>query len=212
MTPLIRSVQVGRVQTFTAADGTVWTSAYRKMPVDQPVWLSALGLEGDEQQHKKVHGGPFRAVLSYSAEHYLRWQQELGLSLPYGAFGENFTISGLDEDSVCLGDVYQVGDEVCLEVAQPRRPCNQINLYWGRDDLQALVSKTLRTGWYARVLQEGRVCADMSVRLLSRPYPEWTIRAAHETYDERKHKPKRAHALAQCEALETSWRERLAQA
>jgi len=212
MSPRLLSVQVGRIQTHTTSDGTSWTSAYHKTSVDQPIWVGALGLQGDEQHHKKVHGGPFRAVLSYSAEHYPRWQEELGLSLPRGAFGENFTIEGLDEDSVCLGDIYQVGEQVRLEVAQPRRPCNQINQRWERDDLQALVGKTLRTGWYARVLQEGYVQADTPLSLLARPYPQCSIRAAHMAYDGRKHQPERAHHLAQCEALETEWRERLAQA
>lgn len=210
--PILQSIQVGAIQSYPQADGEPWKTAYYKSPVAGAVHLGTLTLDGDDQQHKKVHGGVHRASLGYSAEHYALWREELGMELPYGAFAENFTISGLDEDSVCLGDIYQIGETVRVQVSQPRRPCNQINQRWGRPDLQKRVGESLRTGWYMRTLQEGLVKAGMSLRLLERPYPQWTIRVVHGIYDGMKRDPHSAHTLAQCEALEPSWREKLAKA
>lgn len=206
----ILSIQVGKVQTHTLPDGEQWTTAYHKAPVDGAIHLGLLGLTGDEQHHKKFHGGIYRAILGYSAEHYPLWQEEFEVALPYGAFGENFTISGHNEDTVCIGDVYAVGDTVRLKVTQPRRPCNQIDQWLQRDGLRAHTAKTLRTGWYMRVLVEGTVQAGMPIVRLENPYPQWTIRKAHQAYDNRAKDPETAMRLSACEALEPEWRRILA--
>ncbi len=204
------SIQVGKVQTHTLPNGEQWTTAYHKTPVLGAVRLDVFGLEGDAQHHTSVHGGIYRAVLGYSAEHYPAWREQFALELPFGAFGENFTISAQDEDTVCLGDVYSVGDHVRLQVSQPRRPCSQIDEWWRRDGMRAEVAKTLRTGWYMRVLVEGVVEAGMSITLLERPYPQWTIRKAHQAYDNRAKDPATAMRLSACAALEPEWRRKLA--
>src|SRR5258707_6235383 len=88
-----------------------WRSGIFKQPISGSVQLNALNLEGDGQADLKNHGGPFRAVLAYSAEHYPVWRTELNMpDLPYGAFGENFTISGLDENTVSIGDIFAISD------------------------------------------------------------------------------------------------------
>lgn len=203
------SIQVGKPQTHPHfSDSTKqWTSGIFKSPILGDVWVGALNIEGDGQFHTKVHGGPYRAVLGYSAEHYPRWERDYGRSFPFGAFGENFTISQMDEDTVCLGDIYQVGDVVRLQVAQPRMPCDQIDKRWGIAGLSDRVRETGRGGWYMRVLQEGYVHAGMTVQLLERPHPQWTIRYVIALRDNRQRDKAVARALAECDALEPSWRQ-----
>ena len=202
------SINVGKVQTYD----NDWTTAFFKYPVEGKVWVSELCVEGDEQHHKKYHGGKFRPILAYSAEHYPKWHDELSVEFPYGGFAENFTISGLDENNICLGDVFQVGDTLKIQVSQPRLPCDQISMRWKMPEITKHVKKSGRTGWYMSVIEEGYAEAGKSLELLERPYPEWTIETVHDIYQKRSRKPQQALALSECEALETGWRKRLKKA
>src|SRR5438270_8268217 len=115
ITPILVSIQVGRPRTRGDKSSTdsmrrQWRSAIFKEAVLGPVWLGKTNLVGDKQADRRFHGGPDKAVLAYSADHYPLWSADLGiLDLPYGAFGENFTISGLSEATVRLGDIYAIG-------------------------------------------------------------------------------------------------------
>ena len=209
--PRLLSIQTGCIQTHMLPNGEPWTTAYVKTPVKGPVALNALGLEGDEQQHKRFHGGEHRALLLYSAEHYTRWRQELGKDLPYGSFGENLAVTGLgDESQICLGDLYQIGDTVRVQVSQPRQPCDQIYKHLRIRGIQQRVAETQRTGWYVRVLTEGTLEAGQTITLLERPYPTWTIKRAQDVKDNRKFRREEALELAALPVLEPGWRERLA--
>ncbi|MCL6626636.1 MOSC domain-containing protein [Alicyclobacillus shizuokensis] len=151
-----------------------WESGFAKAPVNRPLWLGREQLEGDGQADRKNHGGPDKAVLAYAASHYDLWRQELGRALPYGSFAENFTVDGLDEHAVCIGDVYLVGTAE-VEVAQPRVPCWKIERYWGLPGLTERVRSSGRSGWYLRVRKPGWIQAGQAVHLLQRPYLEWTV-------------------------------------
>ena len=152
-----------------------WRTGIFKHPVAQPRWLARTNLEGDGQADIQVHGGPDKAVLAYPGDHYPAWQGELNLpQFGPGAFGENLTLSGLDEWTVSLGDTFRVGDAV-IEISQPRGPCWKLARRWSLPDLPARVLKSGRTGWYFRVLEEGMVGPRAEVRPLERPAPEWTI-------------------------------------
>jgi MOSC domain-containing protein YiiM len=141
------------------------------------------------------------AVLCYAFDHYARWREELGLSeMAPGGFAENFTLAGQDERTVCIGDVYGVGEAV-VQVSQPRGPCINISRAWERPDLLGRVEETGRHGWYLRVLQEGRVEAGLELRLLDRQYPGWSVRRAADIYRWRKREKAAAAELARCEAL-----------
>ena len=147
-------------------------------------------------------------MLAYAAGHYPGWRSELYLEIPYGAFGENFTIAGLDESSVCLGDVYAIGRAV-VQVSQPRIPCWKIARRWQVKDLSARVQRSGRTGWYLRVLQEGEVTAGDEVVLKERPHPEWTIVRANAALYTRPAVEAEVRALAMCPALAASLRDAL---
>ena len=178
------SVQVGRSRMLTSpafAKRPRWRSAFFKSPVLGPVRVLREGLEGDQQGDRRVHGGPEQALLAYSADHYPYWRAELGgEEMSGGGFGENLTVAGQDEGSVCIGDVFAVGSAV-VQVSHPRGPCYKIGYRWARPDLLKLVEASGRHGWYLRVLQEGIVEAGVPVELVERPYPGWTVRGVART-------------------------------
>lgn len=203
------SVQVGKVQKLEHNQQD-WVTGYMKKPVEGAVHVGTIHIDGDEQHHTKFHGGEHRVVLMYSAEHYVMWEKELKRDLPYGSFAENFTVTGLNEDTVCIGDSYQIGDTVQVQVAQPRQPCNQIYKALGIRGIVKKIQGSNRSGWYCRVLQTGDVEAGMAITLLDRPHPEWTIARTHDVMSNRTEQAQDAHLLANIAELEPSWRKKLA--
>jgi MOSC domain-containing protein YiiM len=155
-----------------------------------------------------VHGGPDKAVCVYSADHFPEWSRVLAESdVGAGAFGENFSVSHMDEDSVCVGDVYAIGTAV-VQVSQPRSPCWKLAARWNRPDLPRLVLKSGRTGWYFRVLQRGVVTTGEELSLSNRPCGEWSIARVNQvSYATGRHKDAAARrALAACAPLARNWR------
>ena len=186
-----------------------WTTGFFKEPVTDPKQVTTLGIEGDAQGDLVNHGGPDKAINAYPSEHYTLWQHTLHLTLPAGAFGENFTTTGLTESQICVGDVFQCGD-IRLQVSQPRQPCWKLARRWRIKDLAAQVERTGHTGWYFRVLRGGTVQTGMKLELVHRTAPEWTITAANEVMHHRKQDTAAALALSQCPGLSASWQASLA--
>ena len=209
--PQLLSIQVGLPAEHgaDAISNKSWQSGIFKFPVTGRIHLDSTNLAGDGQDDLKNHGGPYRAVLAYNAAHYDIWREELNLpDLPYGAFGENFTVSGLDEETICIGDIYAIG-EVQLEVAQPRMPCWKLARRWGIKDLTARVDVKAWGGWYHRVLQEGEVEAGLPITLIARPYPKFTISYIYKLMNDRIESPDAMEdmaALADVAALSPGWR------
>ncbi|HVD00161.1 MAG TPA: MOSC domain-containing protein [Candidatus Dormibacteraeota bacterium] len=186
-----------------------WHSAFFKEPVAGPVRLGRTNLDGDRQADPRVHGGPDMAVLAYSAEHYPLWREELGIAqIGPGGFAENFTISGQDELTVSIGDVYRVGGAL-VQVSQPRGPCYKISYRWKRPDLLGRCESNGRHGWYLRVLEEGPVEAGDAVDLLERPNPGWTVRRAADAYRARRKDRVTAAELARIMGYATRPAERI---
>lgn len=184
-----------------------WTTGFFKEPVQGPVQLRTTNLEGDGQADLIHHGGPYKAVLAYSAEHYAEWRLMMNNpSLPFGAFGENFTVEGLSEAEVCIGVTWQVGDEVLVQVSQPRQPSWKLARRWRIKSLALQVQQTGRTGWYFRVLEEGVVAAGMSMVLKERPNPEWTVGRANRVMHTDKTNIAEALELAAIPLLSENWR------
>lgn len=180
-----------------------------KEPVAGAVWVGATNLAGDAQADRKNHGGADKSVNVYSADHFPDWRLRLDRpDLTSGAFGENFTVAGLDEETVCIGDIFAIGD-VRVQVTQPRQPCWKLARKWDVKDLVVQVEELHRTGWYLRVLHEGHVEAGLPITLLERPHPEWTIARAYATMRARHDDPATAAALAACPALSEDWQKSL---
>lgn len=210
--PVLRSIQVGLPRHYGREDAAgpmdrPWETGFVKEPVAGPVRLGATNLEGDGQADRVHHGGPDKAVLMYAERHYDARRQSLNQpSLPFGAFGENFTMGGLAEADVCIGDTWRVGDTAIVQVSQPRRPCWKLARRWRIKTLPLQVQESGRTGWYVRVLQEGIVAAGMPVALLERPYPEWTIEQANRVMHTDKDDVAAALRLASIPLLSAGWR------
>jgi MOSC domain-containing protein YiiM len=186
-----------------------WRSAIFKSPVAGPVALIAMGLEGDAQADRRHHGGLDMAVLACSADRLAAWREELDRDdIGPGAFGENLTVAGLDEATVCIGDRFAIGP-ARLEVSQPRVPCWKLDRRWRMTDLSARVDAKIAGGWYLRVLEEGRIEAGMAVKLIERPHPEWTVARAYAMRRAKGRDLEAAARLAAVAALAPQWRESL---
>jgi MOSC domain-containing protein YiiM len=215
--PKLISIQVGlpkRHGTEGAADPLerTWTSGFFKAAVAGPVKVGRTNIDGDGQANLKFHGGPDKAILAYSADHYPQWRRELAMpDLPHGGFGENLTIAGIDEESVCIGDTWQIGNEVRVQVSQPRQPCSNINRRWKRKDMTAAVLANGKGGWYLRVMQTGIIEAGMDVRLIERPHPDWTIARANLIMNHQKDDFASAAELAALPELSAAWWEELSE-
>lgn len=208
------SIQIGLPRQYRGEEGVAdaaakkpWTSGIFKATVAGPVRVLQTNIEGDGQADLENHGGVDKAVLCYSADHYPEWRSQLGVAeLPYGGFGENLTIAGVDERSVCIGDTWQVGN-VLLQVSQPRQPCWKLGRRWSNIQLPAWVVENGRGGWYVRVLREGTIKAPLAMTLVERPHPQWTVDRANQIKHHRKDDLAAAAELAALPLLSQAWRE-----
>ncbi len=163
------SVNVGMPKNVAWQGKNVFTGVF-KDPVDGRRRVSKLNIEGDGQGDRAGHGGEQRAVFVYQIDSYHYWERELGRSdLVYGQFGENFTVDGLGDNEVCIGDRYQIGTAT-FEVTQPRVTCYRVGIRMNDPRIPALLVSHHRPGFYLRVLQEGEVQAgDVIIKLASGP-------------------------------------------
>lgn len=138
------------------------------------VFLTVQGFEGDGQADRKNHGGKDKAVLLYPFVHYDFWKKHYGQSFSLPSFGENITISEITEEDVKLGDVFSMGEAV-IQISQPRHPCYKIAAFNKLKDITAKVTKTGYSGFYGRVLEEGRVDRDSKLILMERRQDQLSI-------------------------------------
>ena len=163
------ALNVGLPVDVAWRDATVHTGIW-KAPVEGRRLVRRLNIDGDGQGDLAGHGGEHRAVLVYQIDSYRHWQAHLGRSdFTYGQFGENFTVDGLPDDEVCIGDRYRIGDAV-FEVSQPRVTCYRVGIRMDEPQLPALLVSHRRPGFYLRVITEGHVGAgDDIVKIASEP-------------------------------------------
>lgn len=212
--PVVVSIQATRPATYVHggyADGkpAEWTTAFFKIQIDGPVPVGPLGLAGDEQADKVNHGGTDKAVLAYSADHYAYWRARLHQpEMPHGGFGENLTIAGCDESTVCIGDTWRAGD-VVFQVSQPRQPCWKMSRRWQVADLAKQVIANGKSGWYLRVLEPGEVSAGTAIELIARPHPAWPVARAGQVMYHGKDDLTAMQALASLPELSVAWKETL---
>ena len=150
------SVNVGLPKNVAWQTHTVYTGVWKRS-VKGPRLVRRLNVDGDGQGDLDGHGGEQRAVLVYQIESYQYWQHHLGRDdFEFGQFGENFTVTGLGDTEVCIGDRYRIG-EAEFEVTQPRVTCFRVGLRLDEPELPALLVSHHRPGFYLRVITEGRV-------------------------------------------------------
>lgn len=206
----IQAVLVGKARPFRGDEA----SAIAKTPAAGAVVVGPLGLAGDEQADRSVHGGIDKAIHHYPADHYPHWRSRLGdapLLDTAGAFGENIATTGLDEHNICLGDRFRLGTAL-VEVSQARQPCWKLDHRFAAKGVMATVVKTRRTGWYYRVLETGEVRAGDSLALVERPYPDWPLASLFGLLigGEAKDRPGDLRALRDVPVLAETWQVRRA--
>ena len=168
------SVNVGLPQDVAWQGRRVHTAVW-KGPVEGPAMVRPLNIDGDRQGDLAGHGGEHRAVFVYQIESYRYWQQQLGRDdFSYGQFGENFTVAGLADDQVCIGDRYRIGEAV-FEVTQPRVTCYRVGIRMNDVRMPALLISHHRPGFYFRVLREGAVQAGDEIVQLASGQPALTV-------------------------------------
>ncbi len=176
-----------------------------KQPVEGRIFLRRLNLEGDQQADLSVHGGVHKAVYAYPVGHYGYWPDQLGRSLPWGMFGENFTVEGLLEDEVRIGDRLGIGSAEVM-VTQPRIPCYKLGIKFGRADMVKRFLASRRTGFYCSVVQEGEVGAGDRIELLHRDEDAITVADVVRLYAFERDDWEALSRAVETEALPESWR------
>lgn len=150
-------------------DGTeLVKTAIFKRPVAGPVRVGRTNLKGNGQADLENHGGEHMAVYAYSADHYPSWREELGRDdLEHGGFGENLTIEGLAESRAFLGDQWRIGS-AAFAITQPRVPCFKLGIRMADPGIVKRFTRSLRSGCYLMVLQEGTIAAGDPVEVIAR--------------------------------------------
>ncbi|MBC7844333.1 MAG: MOSC domain-containing protein [Gemmatimonadaceae bacterium] len=205
----VRAIFAGPIRTLRSprepdGDSSTWKSAILKSPATAPVHVGALGLAGDAQKEKAHHGGPTKAVLVYGAPRYAAlWDHTLrphaalhagalrAMSADvdaslygFGAFGENITVSDLDEHTVFLGDLWQIG-ECVLQITEPRGPCATLTRRWMRPALLDEVKETAAAGWYNAVHTQGHITVGDRLTLVARVQFDWSVARVFDLLEQR---------------------------
>ncbi|MFQ5740271.1 MAG: MOSC domain-containing protein [Acidobacteriota bacterium] len=203
--PMLISVNVGLPRQVTWKGTTVTTGIF-KAPVDGAVALRRHNLDGDRQADLSVHGGPTKAVYVYPTQHYDYWRRLLEESeLGWGSFGENFTLEGVDEEAVHIGDEFRVGSTRVV-VTEPRMPCSKLGIRFGRADMVKRFLKSQRTGFYFGVLEEGVVQAGDPLERVAEHPDGLRIADVTRLYTTEKRNKALLRKAISLKALPESWR------
>jgi len=199
------SVNVGLPRDIAWRGRTVHTAVW-KDPVQGRRMVRRLNVDGDGQGDLGGHGGEQRAVFVYQIESYRYWQEQLKRTdFVHGQFGENFTIEGLPDDAVCIGDRYQIGSAL-FEVTQPRVTCYRVGIRMNEPRMPALLTSSGRPGFYFRVLQEGGVSAGDEIVKAGEAKERITVAEINALLYSPHHARDRLERALRIEALSPGWR------
>jgi MOSC domain-containing protein YiiM len=182
-------------------------SAIWKQPAAGPVRITREGLVGDAQADRRVHGGPEKAVHHYAADNYARLATRfpgIASDLVVGSIGENVSTSGVDEATVCIGDIYRLGTAL-VQVSQPRRPCWKIDARYGLAGITAFINESGHTGWYYRVLEEGTAATGDAFALEERLPGAISLDFLWTSWHRHRPDAVRLRAIAQAPGLTPAW-------
>ena len=174
------SVNIGKRKVVNWNGKEIETGIY-KYPVKKAIFLDVEDVKEDVVIDRKYHGGVDQAVYAYSEDHYSFWKELYPeLDWHFGMFGENLTISNLEETTIHVGDTYKLG-EVILEVTKPRQPCMKLGLVFGTQKILKQFWNSSKSGVYFKVLQTGKVSKEDELTLLNKKKEALTIAEVYET-------------------------------
>lgn len=202
----VEAIHTGRAVAIRGEE----LSAIGKSPVTGAAEIGPLGLAGDEQADRRVHGGPDMALHHYPRDHYAFWKSlkpDHPMLASAGAFGENISVTGLVEDDVCIGDRFTLGGAT-VEISQGRQPCWKQGHVMNWPEMVALIVKHARCGWYYRVIESGTVSAGDIITRIESPFPQWTVSRVFSLLirGEGKSDPAALEALVDLKPLSRVWR------
>jgi MOSC domain-containing protein YiiM len=206
----LTSINVSQPVEAKYRNKIVSTGIFKK-PIKGDVIVQSQGLIGDQQVDLKNHGGEHKAVYAFSEHHYDYWRKVLSQpALSFGQFGENLTISDLDEATLCIGDQIQIGDCI-LEITQPRVPCFKLAMALKRDEMPKLFVQYGATGIYFRVLQSASIKAGDNVEVIHHHPKQLTVQTLFKAYfDKSFSNPQAVMALAtEIPQLSAEWRKKV---
>ncbi|MGI9213257.1 MAG: MOSC domain-containing protein, partial [Methylococcaceae bacterium] len=193
-------------QCIPHAGRMIETGIY-KLPVTGPIHVTKEGLIGDVQVDRKNHGGPDKAIYVYTEENHHHWAKLLGQPhYGYGYFGENFTVTDLQDDTVHIGDIFSMGETI-VQVTQPRVPCFKLGLKFGDPAYVGEFLTSGRTGFYLRVIREGLVHSGDTIRLLSLEDRPITVSDAMRALIKHPEQRRWIEKVLAVDALSSAWRE-----
>jgi len=199
------SVNVGLPRDIVWRGMTVHTGVW-KDPVQGRCRVGKLNVDGDGQGDLAGHGGKWRAVFVYQIESYRYWQDQLRRSdFVYGQFGENFTIEGLPDDGVYIGDRYRIGNAL-FEVTQPRVTCYRVGIRMNEPRMAAFLTSSGRPGFYFRVLEEGEVGAGDEILRVDEGKEQMSVAEINALLYSPQHPRDRLERALQIAALSPGWR------
>jgi MOSC domain-containing protein YiiM len=208
MTIHLLSVHVGTPALLGERRGEPVTSGIRKQSVSTPIVnVSTTNIEGDGQADLVNHGGIDKAVYCYSADHDAFWRESLGYEGDgvHSPFGQNLTVSGIDETQVCIGDTWLWGD-VLLEVSQPRWPCYKLDMHSGLPLMMKRLIASGFSGWYLRVIEPGTAPVTGEIEIIHRDPIGLTVSEAFDARRNPKMSPDRYREIMSHPKLANGWR------
>ena len=200
------TVNVALPRDITVKGKTVRTSIFKE-PVTRRVQVKTLDIEGNGQADLIGHGGEMRAVLVYSFENYAHWETELGRTdFRFGQFGENFTVEGMLDDEIQIGDRFRIGTAV-FEVTQPRVPCYKLGIKMRTEGFYSRLLRSGRPGFYFRVLEQGEVGPGDIIHRLSTHPVGMTVRQISNLLYFEKNDLDGARRALRIESMSPGWRQ-----
>src|SRR6516164_9561352 len=202
------SVNVGLPRDISWRGKTVHTAVWKE-PVQGRRMVRRLNIVGDGQGDLAGHGGENRAVFVYQIDSYHYWQSQLGRDdFTYGQFGENFTVDGLSDQEVCIGDRYRIGSAL-FEVTQPRVTCYRVGIRMNEPQMAALLVAHGRPGFYFRVLDEGEVEAGDEIVQVATGPERMTVAEVNALLYMPGHPKSELEKALRIPALSAGWRDSL---
>ncbi|WP_233569762.1 MOSC domain-containing protein [Falsibacillus albus] len=196
-------VNVGKPKEHSYNENT-YRSGISKRSV-QEVMVTEERFVGDDVENHEYHGGKERAVCFYPYEHYQKWETEFNKTLNIPAFGENLTVTGMKEDEVFIGDIFQIGEAV-IQICQGRIPCSTISKFNGVDPLLKRIIETGFTGYFGKVIKEGSISESSEIILIDQHPLQISILEANQTLFHDFKNKERLEKIMEVKELASAWK------